>query len=254
MTTSVIEIKQLGNWLGGQWVHKDLDLTIQAKEILGVVGGSGSGKTTLLRSILMLQTPKVGSIHIFGTDIIKATQAEVNAVRRLWGVMFQQSALFSSLNVLENVQFPLRTFTRLPPAAQQKIALLKLSLVGLPIETATKYPAELSGGMQKRVALARAIALDPELLFLDEPTAGLDPQNAEALDNLVLDLRNNLGLTVIVITHDLDTLARITDRVAFLGEGRVLAVLPLAQLAQQKQPLIDTYFSGDRCKQYRERP
>lgn len=251
MNAPVIEITQLKNNLGGQWVHNGLDLTVDRKEILGIVGGSGSGKTTLLRSILMLQSPTGGSIKVFGTEVTRATIAKTRAIRRRWGVLFQQNALFSSLTVLENVQFPLRTFTKLPLSAQQQIALLKIALVGLPLSAASKYPAELSGGMQKRAALARAIALDPELLFLDEPTAGLDPQSAEGLDDLILHLRENLGLTIIVITHDLDTLERVADRVAFLGEGKVLAALPLAQLVTQTQPLISAYFSGHRGEKYR---
>jgi phospholipid/cholesterol/gamma-HCH transport system ATP-binding protein len=242
----IIEITQLKTKLGGQWVHNGLDLQVDRKEILGIVGGSGSGKTTLLRSILMLQRPTSGSIKVFDTDVTRAKVAQARSVRQRWGVLFQQNALFSSLTVLENVCFPLRTFTKLPSAIQEQIALLKIALAGLPLSTASKYPAELSGGMQKRAALARAIALDPELLFLDEPTAGLDPQSAESLDDLVLHLRKNLGLTVVVITHDLDTIERVTDRVAFLGEGKVLAALPLAQLMEQQHPLIKAYFSGPR--------
>lgn len=249
---SVIEITQLKTKLGGQWVHNGLDLQVDRKEILGIVGGSGSGKTTLLRSILMLQRPTSGSIKVFDTDVTRAKVAQARSVRQRWGVLFQQNALFSSLTVLENVCFPLRTFTKLPSAIQEQIALLKIALAGLPLSTASKYPAELSGGMQKRAALARAIALDPELLFLDEPTAGLDPQSAEGLDDLVLHLRKNLGLTVVVITHDLDTIERVTDRVAFLGEGKVLAALPLTQLMEQQHPLIKAYFSGPRGQRHKD--
>lgn len=244
----IIEVKNLKNVLSGQTVHDGLNLTVQRKEILGIVGGSGSGKTTLLRSILMLLRPTAGSIKVFGTEIINCSENAARDVRHRWGVLFQQNALFSSLTVLENVQFPLENFTQLPKTAQEQIALLKILLAGLPATAATKYPAQLSGGMQKRAGLARAIALDPELLFLDEPTAGLDPQSAEELDELILHLRDNLGLTVVMVTHDLDTLSRVSDRVAFLGEAKVLANLPLAELMKNPHPLIQAYFSASQNK------
>jgi phospholipid/cholesterol/gamma-HCH transport system ATP-binding protein len=240
----LIEISNLSNYLGDQWVHKDLNLTIQRGEITAIIGGSGSGKTTLLRCILMLNRPTSGSIKIFDVDLLKCTPQEAMAIRHHWGVLFQHSALFSSLTVLENVLFPLRTFTHLPLKLQEEIALLKIALTGLPLEAAAKYPAELSGGMQKRAALARAIALDPELLFLDEPTSGLDPQSARELDELILNLRSSLNLTVVMVVHDLATLWHITDKVAFLGEGKVLAALPMAELVKQDNPLIREYF-GD---------
>lgn len=242
-TQPAIEIKGLVNQLGGKKIQDGLELSVSRGEILGVIGGSGSGKTTLLRSILMLLKPTKGSIKVFGLDITRCSPSEANAVRHRWGVLFQQNALFSSLNVLENVQFPLRTFTRLPTHMQEKIALLKIVLSGLPQDAAVKYPSELSGGMEKRAALARAIALDPELLFLDEPTAGLDPKSAAEFDTLILNLRRGLGLTVVIITHDMDSLSRIADRVAFLGEGKVLAVAPLAELKKNTHPSIQNYFS-----------
>ncbi len=244
--TTIIDIKNLETKLGGQAIHKNLNLTVNQREILGIVGGSGSGKTTLLRAILMLLRPTAGSIKVFGTEITQCTEQQASAVRHRWGMLFQQNALFSSLNVLENVQFPLVNFTQLPVTVQEQIALLKIALVGLPDTAAIKYPAELSGGMQKRAGLARAIALDPELLFLDEPTAGLDPQSAEALDELVLHLRDNLDLTVVIVTHDLDTLWRISDRVAFLGEGNVLSAAPLAKLMEDSHPSIQAYFKAYR--------
>lgn len=243
-TSPIIEIQNLSNRLGGQMVHEGLNLSIHKKEILGIVGGSGSGKTTLLRSILMLLRPTSGSIKVFDQDILNCSAREADAVRHRWGVLFQQNALFSSLNLLENVQFPLRTFTHLPADVQEQIALLKITLSGLPQEAALKYPAELSGGMQKRAALARAIALDPELLFFDEPTSGLDPKSAEEFDELILNLRHSLGFTVVMVTHDLDSLSRVADRVAFLGEGKVLAVSPLPELMKNPYPLIQEYFSG----------
>lgn len=244
----LIDIVNLENRLGGQLVHKQLNLSINKGEIVGIVGGSGSGKTTLLRSILMLLKPTAGSIKVFGMDILKCSPDTMLEIQHRWGVLFQHNALFSSLTLLENVLFPLHNFTQLSMELQEKIALLKILMSGLPVSAASKYPSELSGGMQKRAGLARAIALDPELLFLDEPTSGLDPQSAAGFDELILDLRKGLGLTVVMVTHDLDSLWRIADRVAFLGEGKVLAALPLPELLKQPHPLIQTYFSGHRAE------
>lgn len=243
---AIIAVKDLKNILGEQVILDHLNLDIHKGEILAIVGGSGSGKTTLLRSILKLIPATSGSIHIFGKDILHCDTETFHSVQHRWGVLFQHSALFSALTVLENVQFPLRTFTDLPKYAQKEIAMLKIAMSGLPPEAASKYPAELSGGMQKRAALARAIAMDPELLFLDEPTSGLDPQSAGAFDDLILDLREGLGLTVVMVTHDIDSLAHIADRVAFLGQGKVLAVKPLKELMQENNKLIQAYFSGPR--------
>lgn len=243
-STCIIEIEGLKNQLGSRWVHDGLNLTVRPQEILAIVGGSGSGKTTLLRCILMLHKPTAGLIKIFNTEIAPASPANSLSIRRRWGVMFQQGALFSSLTVLENVTFPLRLFTQLPPKVQEKIGLLKIALVGLPADAAIKYPAQLSGGMIKRVALARAIALDPEILFLDEPTSGLDPKSAIELDDLILNLRNGLGLTVVIITHDMDLLWRISDRVAFLAAGKVLAESPIKELVNNSALLIKEYFSN----------
>ncbi len=246
--TPVIEVSDLKNNLGGQWVHNGLNLKVNKREILAIVGGSGSGKTTLLRSILMLRRPTAGNIRVFGTEITHCSVAQSLAVRRRWGVLFQYNALFSSLTVRENVRFPLRTFTHLPLAMQEQMANLKIVMAGLSVDAGTKYPSELSGGMQKRAGLARAIALDPELLILDEPTTGLDPQSAEALDELILQLREGLGLTVVMVTHDMDSLWHVTDRVAFLGEGKVLAVLPMPELVKHPHPLIQAFFSGYRAR------
>jgi len=242
----VIEIHGLKNFLGGRWVHQGVDLTVHRGEIIGIVGGSGCGKTTLLRSILMLRKPEAGIVKIFDVDLNCCDPDEILRVQKRWGVLFQQGALFSSLSVLENVMFPLRAFTDIEKTMREQIALLKLAFVGLSSDVAKQYPAELSGGMRKRAAAARAIALDPELLLLDEPTSGLDPQGAGAMDQLVLHLRDTLGLTVVIITHDLDTLWRITDRVAFLGEGRVLAMKPIGELVKEKHPEIVRFFSGPR--------
>jgi len=243
---TIIEISQLKIQLGNQWVHNGLDLTVSKGEVLGIVGASGSGKTTLLREMLMLQPPDSGSIRIFGQDVTKATPDKLLEVQRRWGVLFQQNALFSSLTVLENVTFPLNEHATLDPEMANALALLKIQLVGLPASAASKYPSELSGGMQKRAALARAIVLDPELLFLDEPTAGLDPESAAGLDDLILTLKSTLGLTVVIITHDLDTLWQTTDRVAFLGQGKVLCIDTMAALTQNPDPAIQKFFNGPR--------
>lgn len=244
MTTPIIEIKNLKNRLGGEWVHKDISLTVNKGEIIAVVGASGAGKTVLMETILMLQKPIAGSIKVFDIDVIHASLEEAIRVRRRWGVLFQQGALFSSLTLLENVTFPLRQFTHLPKRLQEKIGLLKIALVGLPNNAVHKYPAELSGGMIKRAALARAMALDPEILFLDEPTSGLDPKSSDELEDLILNLRNGLGLTVVVNTHSLDMLWRISDRVAFLGQGKLIAACPIKDLVKNPNPMIQEYFSG----------
>ena len=242
----VIEIRGLTNAFGHQIVHENLNLMIKKGEIIAIIGPSGCGKTTLLRTILMLQKPTGGEIKVFGKDITHCNEKEALEIRRRWGVMFQTGALFSSLDVLENIMFPLQEYTPLRHSVQKEIALLKMVLAGLELDVATKYPAELSGGMEKRVALARAIAMDPELVFLDEPTAGLDPKGAEAMDDLILDLRETLGLTFVMVTHDLDTLWRVPDRVIFLGENKVLAAMPMKELVKQSHPLIQKYFSGVR--------
>ncbi|MEM1243923.1 MAG: ATP-binding cassette domain-containing protein [Pseudomonadota bacterium] len=247
----VIEVNDLTTLYGDEVIHKRLNLTIYENEVLAIVGGSGAGKTTLLRAILLLHKA-TGSIKVYGNEIIADPHANLTRVRKLWGVMFQQGALFSSLTVLDNVAFPLFEYTRLDKKSVYEIAKLKIALVGLTLDSANKYPAELSGGMQKRLALARAIALDPLLLFLDEPTAGLDPKGASSLDALVLDLKQNLGLTVIMVTHDLDSLWRVSDRVAFLGEKKVLEVAPIEHLYQSKNPLIKDYFSNQRAQIIRE--
>lgn len=242
----VIQIRDLRNYLGNQCVQNELNLTVNESEIVAIIGPSGVGKTTLLRSILMLQKPTSGSINVFDIDVVRCSEADASSVRRRWGVMFQGSALFSSLTVLENVMFPLREYSHFTKKMQEEIALLKIAFAGLEISAASKFPAELSGGMQKRAALARAIAMDPELVFLDEPTSGLDPKSAGDMDDLILHLRDTLGLTFVMITHDLDTLWRVPDRVIFLGEGKVLAAMPMAELVHQPHPLIRAYFSGAR--------
>lgn len=244
MTTEpdIIEVNNVSIKLGGVWVHRDLSLSIRRGEIIGIVGGSGSGKTTLLREILMLRPPDTGSIRVFDCEVTSATPAKLLSVQRRWGVCFQQNALFSSLTVLENTAFPLHEHTELDEYSLRKVALLKIMLAGLPIDSAIKFPSELSGGMQKRAALARAVVMDPELIFLDEPTAGLDPNNVAAFDKLILDLQATMGLTIVVISHDIRSLQRVTNRVAFLGEGKVISVEPIEALMKNPHPLIQEFF------------
>lgn len=243
MAEPIIEIQGLQNCLNGQWVHKDVNLTVEKGEIIAIIGGSGSGKTTILRSILMLLKPTAGEIKVFGEDISKLDAQQAFQLRRRWGMLFQHSALFSAMTVLENIMFPMQEFTDLKPEFMEKLALLKLVLVGLPKEASAKLPSELSGGMQRRAAAARAIAMDPELLFLDEPTTGLDPRGARLFDDLILFLREALNLTVVMISHDIESLKRTTDRVAFIGDGKVLSVAPLKELMENKNPLIVDYFN-----------
>jgi len=249
-TTSetIINVSHLKNYLGGKWVHDDVSFSVKRGEIIAVIGGSGCGKTTLLRSLLHLLQPTSGDISVFGTNILTASRRALLSVQKRWGVMFQSGALFSSLNVLENILYVLHEYSAMPRAMQIGIAQLKIGMSGLELDAAYKYPAELSGGMRKRAALARAIALDPELIFLDEPTAGLDPKSAGDLDDLILEMRKNLKLTFVMITHDLDTLWYVPDRVIFLGEGRVLADQPMMELHKNPHPAIQSYFSGHRSR------
>lgn len=243
MAEPVIEIKGLKNYLGGQWVHKDVNLTVYQGEIFAIIGGSGSGKTTILRSLLMLMQPTEGELKIFGQNLKNITGRQADAIRKRWGMLFQHSALFSALTVLENIMFPMHELTDLQKEFMEELALLKISLVGLPRESASKYPAELSGGMQRRAAAARAIAMDPELLFLDEPTTGLDPKGARQFDDLILYLRDTLNLTVVMVSHDVESLRRTTDRIAFVGEGKILAIEPYEELIKNPHPQIAEYFS-----------
>ncbi len=243
---TVIEVRGLVNRFGEQVVHEDLDLDIRQGEIIGIVGGSGTGKSVLLRSIVGLQRPAAGSIRVFGQDLLALDPEQRSRLEQRFGVLFQEGALFSSLTVCENVALPLVEHAKLPRHEAQHLARLKLALAGLTQDVASKTPAELSGGMRKRVALARALALDPEILFLDEPTAGLDPIGASGFDRLVRTLRDALGLSVFMVTHDLDTLYAICDRVAVLSQRRVLDVGPLQQVAANPDPWIQDYFHGPR--------
>jgi phospholipid/cholesterol/gamma-HCH transport system ATP-binding protein len=242
----VVSLRGVCNRFGAHVVHENLDLDIRRGEILGLIGSSGAGKSVLLRSILGLRPPSAGSVRIMGLEMGRAGEKEKNAVRRRWGVLFQDGALFSSLSVEENAAFPLREFTRLSPALQREIARLKLSLSGLPATVYAQFPGELSGGMRKRAGLARALALDPDILFLDEPTAGLDPLSAAAFDRLVRTLREDLRLTVCIVTHDLDTLYAVCDRVAVLADKHICAAGDIASLLRLNHPWIQEYFDGPR--------
>ena len=242
-------IRGLTNGFGDVLVHDGLDLDVRRGEILGVVGGSGTGKSVLMRSIIGLQFPISGDIEVFGKNITKAEPDEEIGVRCRWGVLFQGGALFSTLTVGENVQVPLKQFhPELEKELLNEISRYKTVLTGLPAEAASKYPSELSGGMKKRAGLARALALDPELLFLDEPTAGLDPIGAANFDELTRELTDTLGLTVFLITHDLDTLYAICDRVAVLADKKVIAVGTIPELLETEHPWIQEYFNGPRSR------
>jgi len=242
----IITVRGLTNRFGTKTVHEGLDLDVKRGEVLGVIGGSGTGKSVLLRSIVGLHTPNAGRIEVFGKHVASLSREERIKVERRWGVMFQDGALFSTLSVRENVMAPMVEHTKIPDALMRELADLKLRLAGLELEAAPKRPADLSGGMRKRAALARAIALDPELVFLDEPTAGLDPIGASKFDELVRSLSNAMGLTVFLVTHDLDTLAATCDRIAVLSDGKVLAIGPLDEVRKNDHPWIKEYFSGPR--------
>lgn len=243
----IISVRGLKNGFGDQIVHDGLDLDVRRGEVLGVVGGSGTGKSVLMRSIIGLQTPLAGEIEVFGEPMVGRDEDEAKHVRRRWGVLFQSGALFSTLTVAENVEVPIREYFRgVEDELLREIATYKISMSGLPVSAGAKYPAELSGGMRKRAGVARALSLDPELLFLDEPTAGLDPIGAAAFDNLIRELSDALGLTVFLITHDLDTLHAICDRVAVLADRKVIAVGTIPELLALDHKWIQDYFNGPR--------
>ncbi|WP_422060447.1 ABC transporter ATP-binding protein [Sphingopyxis sp.] len=243
-----IRIRGLVNQFGDTIIHDHLDLDVRSGEILGVVGGSGTGKSVLMRSIVGLQIPAAGEIEVYGKTIDAiADEEESRDLRRRWGVMFQGGALFSTLSVAENIQVPLREYyPRLDQRLLDEIAAYKVAMVGLPPDAGPKYPAELSGGMVKRAGLARALALDPALLFLDEPTAGLDPIGAAKFDELIRELADTMGLTVFLITHDLDSLYATCDRVAVLAEKTVIAIGTIPELLATEHPWIQEYFNGPR--------
>ena len=242
----LISVRHLRTAFGSHVVHDDLSLDVRRGEILGVVGGSGTGKTVLLNAILGLRPADSGDILLNGRRFSEMSAAERRHVDSRWGVLFQNGALFTSLSVLENVMAPLREHVNMPLSLMEEIAGMKIGLAGLDPSAGSRFPSELSGGMRKRAALARALALDPEILFLDEPTAGLDPIGAAAFDSLILELSRALGLTVLMITHDLDSLYAICDRVAVLADKRVEAVAPIRELLDHPHPWIQEYFHGPR--------
>ncbi|TBR40345.1 MULTISPECIES: ABC transporter ATP-binding protein [Dyella] len=243
---NIIQVRDLTNRFGSQAVHEHLNLDVRRGEILGVVGGSGTGKSVLLRTIVGLRRPTSGHVHVFGEDLLALSPERRSLIERRFGVLFQNGALFSSQNIAENIATPLIEHAGLTRADAESLAEVKLALAGLPQGTDVKYPSELSGGMVKRAALARALALDPEILFLDEPTAGLDPISAAAFDQLILTLRDALGLTVFLVTHDLDTLYTTCDRVAVLSQKKVLVCDTLDVVAANPDAWVQAYFHGPR--------
>ena len=246
---SIVSVRGLRNQFGTQIVHDGLDLDVRRGEILGVVGGSGTGKSVLMRSILALRQPDAGRIEVLGVDAMSQDPADRRHIERNTGVLFQDGALFSSLTVGENVQVPLKEYyPDMPDSLRYELALLKVKLAGLPADTVDKLPSQLSGGMRKRAGIARALALDPPLLFLDEPTAGLDPIGAAAFDELILTLQKALGLTVFLITHDLDTLYAICDRVAVLADRKLLVNAPIGEVERFDHPWVQEYFHGPRAR------
>jgi phospholipid/cholesterol/gamma-HCH transport system ATP-binding protein len=246
-TAPVVEVSGLVTRFGSQLVHDGLDLKVYADEVFGIVGGSGSGKSVLLRTILGLQRPQAGTVRIGGADITHMSPAELRGVKAGYGVEFQQGALYSGLTVLQNVQLPMIEHLELSSADRDELGLLKLRLVGLPPDAAAKYPAELSGGMVKRAALARALSLDPRLLFLDEPTSGLDPVSAAAFDDLVLFLQEQLRLTIVMITHDLDSIFRTCNRVGVIVDRRMESDT-VERIVEHPHPWIQAYFHGERAR------
>jgi phospholipid/cholesterol/gamma-HCH transport system ATP-binding protein len=248
----IVEVRGIVNRFGTQIVHDGLDMTIYEEDVFAIVGASGVGKSVLLRTILGLEQPSAGSVLIGGRNLAELTDSQLRSVKAGYGATFQAGALYSALTVLQNVQFPMIEFLELPPAALEELAMLKIRLVGLPADAAGKYPAQLSGGMVKRVALARALALDPKLLFLDEPTSGLDPISAAAFDELVRELHRQLRLTVVMITHDLDTIFRNCNRVGVIVDRR-MEEDTLARIVNNPHPWIQAYFHGERARAREQR-
>jgi phospholipid/cholesterol/gamma-HCH transport system ATP-binding protein len=247
MSEPVLQVQGLVNRFGRQLVHDGLDMEVGRDEVFGIVGGSGAGKSVLLRTILGLQRPQAGVVRINGQDITRLSEAQLRPIKARYGVAFQQGALYSGLTVLQNVQLPMIEHLDLPAAARDELALLKIRLVGLPADAAFKYPAQLSGGMIKRAAIARALSLDPGLLFLDEPTSGLDPVSAAAFDDLVLYLQKQLQLTIVMITHDLDSIFRTCNRVGVIVNRRMESDT-LERIVDHPDPWIQAYFHGERAR------
>jgi phospholipid/cholesterol/gamma-HCH transport system ATP-binding protein len=247
-----IELRQVSTRFGTHVVHDGIDLSVRRAEIFALIGGSGSGKSTLLREIILLQKPDSGSIQVLGVDLANISDADALALRLRWGVMFQHGGLFGALTVTENIGLPLREHTEQDDREIDRIAADKLAMAGLAPEVGGQYPSELSGGMLKRASLARALALDPELLFLDEPTAGLDPESAGEVDQLVRKLRDQFGITLVMISHDLDLLWQTADRVAVLADGKVQGIGSMAELAAMDNPAIRKFFVGPRGRNAQE--
>lgn len=247
-TPYAIEIEGLRTQFDDFVVHDNLSLNVRRGEILGVVGGSGTGKSVLLRTIIGLNQQRAGNIRVFGCDTQQNSDTDLKTLRQNWGVLFQDGALFTSLTVAQNVQVPLREYFDMPQSLMDEIASYKISMAGLPPDAGPKYPSDLSGGMRKRAGLARALAMDPKILFLDEPTAGLDPIGAAAFDELVVRLKETLGLTVFLVTHDLDTLHATCDRIAVLAEKRVLTIGPMEDMLAFDHPWVTEYFHGPRAR------
>ena len=245
-TDVVIDVNNVSTRFGDQVVHSGLNLQVHRAEVFAVIGGSGSGKSTLLRELILLHRPTEGTIRVLGTELDQLSDEAALNLRRRWGVMFQHGGLFGSLSVLENIGLPLREHTTLSDPLIDEIAAWKLDMAGLKPEVGAQFPAELSGGMMKRASLARALALDPELLFLDEPTAGLDPKSAGGVDELILKLRELFGLTIVMITHDLDLLWQVADRVAVLADGTVQGIGSMDELSGSDKPAIRQFFEGAR--------
>ena len=246
-TDPIIRVRDITVQFGKTRVLDGLNLDVRRGEILGFVGPSGAGKSVLTRTIIGLVPKLAGSIEVFGIDLDAASAAERRGVERRWGILFQQGALFSSLTVRQNIQFPVREYLRVSQRLLDEIMMAKLGMVGLRPEVADRYPSELSGGMIKRVALARALALDPELVFLDEPTSGLDPIGAGDFDELVRTLQRTLGLTVFMVTHDLDSLHNACDRIAALADGKIIATGPIGDMLKSDHPWLRSYFHGKRA-------
>lgn len=252
MSEAMVEIEHLETRYGETLIHEDVSLQIERGEVFAIAGESGCGKSTLLRQMVMLMPYQGGRIRVLGQDLAHLNEHEKYRLRQRCAMMFQGGALFSSLTVAENVALPLQEHSNLNRNEIQELVQIKIALAGLPVDAAVKYPRELSGGLKKRAALARAIALDPELLFLDEPSAGLDPLAASGLDELLLNLQESLRLTIVIVTHDLDLLWRVTDRVAILGARRIVGLGTMAELAQSEHPLVREYFHGPRGRDLRE--
>lgn len=246
MNDTVVSMRNIVTRFGKNLVHNDVNLTVYRGEIYGLLGGSGSGKSTLLREMIMLLRPESGSVEVLGHDVIHIKNAEAAELRKKWGVLFQSGALYTSLTVAENIAITLKEYTKLPPDLIDSIVKAKISMVGLPEHAAALYPAELSGGMVKRASLARALSMDPQILFLDEPTSGLDPVGAEAFDKLIVNLRKHLGFTVVMVTHDLDSIWTIVDRLCVLGDKKVVAEGRLEEVMQSTHPTIESFFKGSR--------